>query len=142
MYDILIKNIKLNKCDNVKTFNFGGSDKDDIFYMYVDYDSKNNHGAFRICDEKHIQKKNTLKIECKQIDSLNLENIGYIKIDVEGHEYPCLKGMLNTIKTNKPVIEIEIHNTSPTRSDVLKLLYELNYTEYFKISHCDILFIR
>jgi len=141
VYDILTENIKINKCHNVITFNFGGSDKHDIFYMNAFYDSKENQGAFRICDPSN-QTKNLVKIECRQIDSLNLENIGYIKIDVEGHEYQCIKGMLNTIKKYNPVIAIEIHDNSSTRTDILNLLYELKYKNYYKLSHCDYVFIR
>lgn len=143
VYDILIENIKLNKCDNVIPFNFGGSDKDDVFYMNVDYDSKLNHGGFRICDgENRIDLKGTLKIECKHIDLLNLENIGYIKIDVEGHEYQCMRGLVNTIQKYNPVIMIEVHDSCSRRADTFNLLHELNYTNYIKLSHCDYVFFK
>lgn len=142
VYDILTENIKLNNCDNVTTFNFGASDKDDIFYMNVVYDRPENQGAFRICNENSKIKNQLLKIECKPIDSLNLENIGYIKIDVEGHELQCIKGMVNTIKKYNPVIAIEIHDKCPSKNDTLQLLYDLNYKNYLKMTHCDYLFVN
>jgi FkbM family methyltransferase len=142
VYDVLTKNITLNRCDNVRTFNFGGSDKDDLFYMNVDYESKINHGAFRICDKTYIEPNNALKIECKQIDRLNLQNIGFIKIDVEGHEYQCMLGLVNTIQKYNPVIMIEVHDSCPQQADTFNLLYELNYTKYIKLSHCDYVFFK
>ena len=37
-----------------------------------------------------------------------LENVDFIKVDVEGYELEVLKGSENTIKSFKPVIFIEI----------------------------------
>lgn len=42
------------------------------------------------------------------IDSLGLENIGFIKIDVEGHELACLRGAAETIRRDRPTLLVEI----------------------------------
>jgi len=46
-------------------------------------------------------------IEMITIDSLNLDNVGYIKLDIEGYEWHALKGAINTIKKYKPIILFE-----------------------------------
>jgi len=41
------------------------------------------------------------------IDSLDLENVGLIKIDVEGYELRVLEGSKETLKRNRPVVVFE-----------------------------------
>ena len=72
-------------------------------------------------------------IESIQLDSLNLENIDYIKIDVEGHELDVLKGCENTIRVNKPVIEFEYNGLADRLfgvkyEDISEFLNKLGYT--------------
>ena len=42
-----------------------------------------------------------------QLDSLNLQNVDYIKIDCEGFEYRVLQGAKETIQRCRPVVVIE-----------------------------------
>jgi FkbM family methyltransferase len=42
-----------------------------------------------------------------RLDSLNLQDVDYIKIDCEGFEYRVLQGAINTIKRCRPVVVIE-----------------------------------
>ena len=58
---------------------------------------------------KNIEKKINLKenlIRTKKLDNFKLKP-SLIKIDIEGHEYECILGSLNTIKKYKPVIMVE-----------------------------------
>jgi hypothetical protein len=41
------------------------------------------------------------------LDSLNLENVDLIKIDVQGTEIDVVKGGVETIKRNKPIMIVE-----------------------------------
>jgi hypothetical protein len=41
------------------------------------------------------------------LDGLNLDNVAFIKIDVEGYEYPVVMGAAATIKKFKPVVIVE-----------------------------------
>jgi FkbM family methyltransferase len=141
LYDILNLNVKQNNCDNVVTYNFGASDKNSNYVMNCDYSSKMNQGAFCIIDDdsKHKHTK-TVVIECKKLDDINMFNIGYVKIDVEGHEYKVLQGMVNLLKENKPVLFIEIHDCSLTKYETLKILRDVGYNKFYKLSHCDYIF--
>jgi len=47
-------------------------------------------------------------IECRTLDSFNLTDVDYIKIDVDGFEVPVLQGAQETIRKNNPVINIEM----------------------------------
>src|SRR5580698_6165052 len=58
------------------------------------------------------------RIHVETLDSQGLKNIGFIKIDVEGHEQNVIRGGLNTLRENKPVLIIEIekrHAHKPVR---------------------------
>jgi FkbM family methyltransferase len=47
-------------------------------------------------------------IQCTTIDSYNFQNVGFIKIDVEGYEKFVLEGAEKTILSNRPTIQLEI----------------------------------
>ena len=49
------------------------------------------------------------KIEIHPLDSFKLENISFIKIDVEGYEYFVLKGALEILKNNKILLMFELN---------------------------------
>ena len=47
-------------------------------------------------------------IECRTLDSFNLTDVDYIKIDVDGFEIPLLEGSRRTLETNNPIVNIEM----------------------------------
>jgi len=138
IFDILNKNVELNNCKNIVTHNFGGSNIDSKFYMNACYTDKDNQGAFQI--DRTLNETNGLEIECKIIDNLNIQNVGYIKIDVEGHEYEALLGIKNILINDHPTLMIEIHNSSPTKNLTFIFLEELGYKNHYRLSHCDYIF--
>ena len=140
VFDILQKNIELNNCKNIITYNFGSSNVNNIFYMNACYDYKDNQGSF--CIDKTLDETTGLKIECKIIDDLNIQNVGYIKIDVEGHEYEALLGMSKILLRDKPTMMIEIHDSCETKEDTFLFLTKIGYTKYYKVTHCDYIFLN
>jgi FkbM family methyltransferase len=47
-------------------------------------------------------------VRIQPLDSFNIQEVDFIKIDVEGHELEVLKGACQTIRSNMPVILVEI----------------------------------
>jgi len=134
IYDCLQKNIILNNMNNIIAYNCALSDANNVKYMNSSYDDKQNFGAFRINETDKL-----LQINCRVGDEYEIDNVGFIKIDVEGHEYEVLCGLSNIIKKNMPVIFIEIHTTDINCNNTLQLLYNLNYNKIIKLTHCDYL---
>jgi FkbM family methyltransferase len=72
-------------------------------------------------------------IRSVSIDSLQLDECHFIKIDVEGFEMNVLKGAEKTIKKFHPVMLIEINNfalerNGVTSKDIFEYLDSLGYT--------------
>ena len=115
-YKLLEKNIQLNNINNVDVLPFGLSDKKGKSLIKRD---NINAGA------SHIDSENgNVTINLNRLDNLLFKNpIGFMKIDVEGHEIEVINGAKETILKNKPIIIIEIKN-----NDSYYLLESLGYS--------------
>ncbi|MBA3721546.1 MAG: FkbM family methyltransferase [Parachlamydiaceae bacterium] len=80
------------------------------------------------------------------LDQFNLDNVSFIKIDVENTEEHVLTGAMGTIMRNRPIILLEIlgNNNQPVPdrekrvSEIVQRLIKMNYNvEYFHL--CDYL---
>ena len=121
VFDILKLNIQINKCKNVILNNFGlGEIKKEMTMQCYDKDKPKNIGGISIADDNN----GCEKIQINTLDSLNLSNIKFIKIDIEGYEYNALLGGINLIKNNKPYIIFEQHDMN---SKIFKFIKSLDY---------------
>ena len=80
---------------------------------------------------KNDKEGKLIDIQCRKLDSLNIEKIGLIKIDVEGFEIEVIKGAINTIKDHKPVliIENEIVHTNNT-NELFLVMDDIGFDKY------------
>jgi len=72
-------------------------------------------------------------VERKRLDELDLSAIGFIKIDVEGHEREVLAGAAQTISRDRPTLLIEIeeaHSGVPLMQSIDGVC-SLGYDAYF-----------
>ena len=69
----------------------------------------------------------TKSVRVSPLDAYSLRDVSFTKIDVEGHETDVLKGAINTISINRPVVLVEIKERN--RSWVLSFFKDLNYME-------------
>ena len=75
----------------------------------------------------------TVDVVTKRLDDYGYADCGFIKIDVEGHEESVLDGARGLIKTQRPVLMIELHDShNPgTIARVTTRLRRLGYEGYF-----------
>jgi len=104
--------------------------------------NKNNYEEMYKLGASTIHKKNELnndtyiskEVEKNKLDNL-LENkkIGFIKIDVEGHEKNVIIGASKIIKKNKPVllVEIEEKHTQDKVINIINFINTFGYKSYF-----------
>lgn len=71
--------------------------------------------------EKFLEKE----VQVAPLDDFGITGIGFMKIDVEGHEVEVLKGAAATIKQSRPVILIEVKYVNSEMVDSWFL--DLNY---------------
>ncbi len=75
----------------------------------------------------------TLDVACHRLDDLGLERIGFLKIDVEGHELSVLQGALATLERDQPslLIEIEERHRPNALASTWAFLERLGYVGRF-----------
>lgn len=75
----------------------------------------------------------SFEVDCKPLDTYKLDNIGFIKIDVEGFEREVLEGAQQTIKREKPnlLIEMEERHTKRPIEDDISWVENLGYKGFF-----------
>lgn len=109
------EHLKLNEISNVQVFNVGIADEKKSRTLTV-----RKHLSATGSMEEHIQSdilkekgSRMLQVQTDSLDSIirekKLPAPDFIKIDIEGMEYPALLGMAETLKTAKPELYIEIH---------------------------------
>lgn len=76
------------------------------------------------------------KVDMVTIDSYELDNVGFIKLDLEGYDFFGLKGAEQTIKRCKPVLCIEMKGAGKrygvSDKEIRKYLNELGYKMAFR----------
>ena len=70
------------------------------------------------------------------IDSLSLDDIDLMQLDLEGYEHDALQGAKETIERSKPVIIIE-----NSTDDIDLFLFEFGYVNWKKINRLDSVYV-
>ena len=73
-----------------------------------------------------------LEVETRRLDDERIDDVGFIKIDVEGYEFAVLDGAAETIRRDRPVLLIEIeeiHNQIPIET-ALERVCSLGYAAF------------
>lgn len=137
VYYQLCGNIIANGLDNVTAFNVALGDKFDTLKVEnPDYHANEiiNIGNSHLNAYTHI---NYNWVDVKTLDSYNYDNVGMMKIDVQGYEPWVLDGAKSTILRNRPTIFIEVeeaqlHVYNFTSQDIFTRLDHLGY-KYWKL---------
>ena len=134
------------KFKNLKILNYAVSDnltakKKILFqpfykgYSLSPFDTLNIKDVFKSMNSclfiKNVEKKIYIKksfVRITRIDNLNLRPC-FIKIDIQGHEYRCVLGSLQTIKKHLPIIMLEYDLIQHQR--IYKVLKKMNYKKFF-----------
>jgi len=74
-------------------------------------------------------------IECRSLDSFDLRDVDYIKIDVDGFEIPVLQGAQEILKRNNPVINIEMKERKRPKivKECREILRNLGYNHHSRV---------
>ncbi len=110
-FNSLKRNASLNSFSNIELHPLGlGSKPGEVFF---EERAIGNPGMNRVTSNPE---KSTQKIRISTLDSFAEENqlasVSIIKIDVEGYEHEVLKGAVNLLTRNKPLLFIELDDSN------------------------------
>ncbi len=94
------------------------------------YASLDDHVAELVDDGGAIRRH---EISTDRLDSFDFSNVGFIKIDVEGHEASVIAGATETLRRERPTLLVEInqlHHRGDIR-DVFEQVMALGYEARF-----------
>jgi FkbM family methyltransferase len=122
IFDLLTKNIQLNELSNVIPLNYAVFSEKTKIKFFVNNDLRNNQYGTINSDIDNFANKGLeqhVYIDANTVDSILSENsikiqeVKWIKIDVEGAEFDVIKGSKELISNAKDLrIIVEIHNLS------------------------------
>jgi len=143
LYPHLKRNLK-KIINNIKLYNLALSDKNGETRLKLPI--RNNSifstnieelyqlGAASIHPENKFEKFKEVVVKMKKLDDLKIENkIGFIKIDVEGHELEVIKGSSKIISENMPIllVEIEKRHTNKPVLESINYIKNMGYDCFF-----------
>ncbi len=111
----LVRNIRCNNLQNIRTINIAASDHEGIVTIYQRSPDGVRVGSALHSIYKDINDGNFLlpngrsfDVGCDTLDNILSEKVDVMKIDIEGAEVLALKGATNTLKHLRKII-VEIH---------------------------------
>lgn len=104
-YYALCGSVALSNIQNIECINYGLGSNEQIGECDLNIISEDGGGS-TLLDTSKIIKKEIICV--RTLDSFNIKNIGFIKMDIEGNEINALKGSINTlVESNNPSILFE-----------------------------------
>ena len=143
LFSYLNKNLK-KIVKNIELYNLALSDKKGDAKLKLPIRSKSifkdnieelyQLGAASMHPHKEFKEFKTVQVKMNRLDNIPIDNdIGFIKIDVEGHELEVINGAIQTIQKNRPILLIEIERRHSKRSveETIEHINKLGYNCFF-----------
>lgn len=110
MAEWLEKNIRLNEFSNVVPLRYGLSDADGVLPIY---EIESTHEGLSTLYPGALEKSSVTNVPVKRLDDLfeayGTGRLDFIKIDIEGGEWPALRGSAECLKKYRPAVMVEIN---------------------------------
>ena len=132
MFSVLARGLS----KNAKAYDVALSDQSGSGELLIPFSGRkkaySNQGA-SLSRQKVSGEHGVVQIETRTLDSYALNNIGFIKIDVEGYEHAVLKGAKETLMRCRPtmLIELEERHTGVAIESLIEQVEDYGYHTYF-----------
>jgi FkbM family methyltransferase len=141
-FDMLNKNIKLNELlENVITLNYAASSNKSKVKLSIP-EKKSGHTIYSSIITSRAPTEKFIEVNANTLDDILYENgilveeVNWIKIDVEGAELEVLKGATNVLSKSKDsALLIEIHDVENGKTlyePIMDLLNNYNFKKEFE----------
>ena len=147
-FDILNRNIQLNKLTNVIALNYAAYSKEDKIRLYLLKGKESSYTKYNtVMTDRAGNEKRFVEVQANTLDYLlqsngiKHEQVNWIKIDVEGAEFDVLKGAKDILsKSNNISLLIEIHNLALHNTTLYEPIKEFLNSYNFKIEFENIVY--
>ena len=130
IYTILSENLSINYCGNVIALNLALADSErNLDMQSIDLNDPVNFGGLSLDSNSHTLSSDTYEIHISTVDSLDIEKIDVIKLDVEGMERSVLDGAVKTIMRDRPIVFCEC-NSLTAGYGILEFCHLRDYAVY------------
>jgi FkbM family methyltransferase len=138
-FEILNRNIKLNKLTNMITLNHAAYSKETKIKLYTRGQQAGHTIYNTIITDRAKKEDGFVDINANTLDNLLQQNgineVNWIKIDVEGAEFEVLKGAHNILSNSKDIaLLIEVHGKDNYKP-VVEFLNSYNFNVEFEMSN-------
>ena len=130
IHTFLKHNLKKFKLTNIQIHSYGLGDQNKNVGNSDFIERKQINGPL----SNHVVEDVCGEFEVKRLDDLKINNIDLMVIDTEGYELNVLKGGIETIVRDKPLLIIEVHKIKDLTSrygykkeEIIKFLEEIGY---------------
>ena len=128
VFQLLCANVALNSCANVFTHRMAvGADSTSILVPPLDPTECHNYGGLSLPGSKAGE-----AVPLLTIDSMDLRDCQFIKIDIEGMETEALRGGVATIQRFRPMLYVE-NDRQERSAGLIGLLQQFGYRLYWHL---------
>lgn len=136
-YYSLCGSVVLSGKENITCWKYGLGSPEQVGKQNLKIVSNDGGGSSLHSTNQPILREET--IEIKTLDHFEIENIGFIKMDVEENELYVLKGALNTIKKNNyPKILFE---SNYNNQELFNFIKEIGYKDIVPVGGCNNMYL-
>ncbi|MBL4690187.1 MAG: FkbM family methyltransferase [Rhodospirillales bacterium] len=129
LFQILCANLALNSLFNVQCLNEAiGDTEGTVLVPFLNPADKLSFGSLEL--GRHSEGETVKKIT---IDSLELPQCQFIKLDVEGMELMALAGARETISRCRPILYVE-NDREESSDDLIRLIASFGYRMYWHLT--------
>jgi FkbM family methyltransferase len=134
----LVKTLRQCFSSGVSVFEGALSDQNGSSILSIPViEGKETHGLASIEDSNpitEVYQVNTTTVVCRKLDDMDIVGtVGFIKIDVEGHELSALKGGIAVLERDRPniMVEAEERHIPGAVKNLVDFLTYRNYKGFF-----------
>lgn len=110
---------------NVRVVAAAASDRQGSASIWTSADGRGVRGVSSLVRRNVHSRRTTVRL--LTIDSLELTGVSFIKIDVDGHEVPVLRGAARTVRRDRPALLVEAETRIQPIEGIIELLAGWGY---------------
>lgn len=131
VFQVLCTNLTINGIGNAFAYPDAlGAEDGEAFIPEMDFTAPGNFGGISMGE---LQGGTKLPVQVRRLDTLHLDALHFLKIDVEGWESSVLLGATETIMRHRPVLYVE-NDRHERQGALIAQIAGLGYRQYWHVA--------